>query len=337
MGMKLTKYSHMSLEERERLFGLLKQGKSLRFIGKILGRSHTSLAREIKKNSKYGRAYIPCRAQSRYERVSRRQRQKSSLKNPQVYLYVREQLRQRWSPETIAGRLPREYPDASVVPETIYQYIYKTAKRKKQFVKYLTRPHKNRRKYTGRKVQKIARIPEAIPIMRRPNTINTRERVGHWETDLMEGNRSTGQALSVSVERKSRYVKIRKVQDKTAGNKTQSIHDSFIEFPQKSIKSITIDNGSENTGCATWKLSVYRCNPYHSWEKGSVENIIGRIRKYIPKGTDLSKYTDHDIQRLEDMMNNTPRKCLNYLTPNESLLQFLNYKKTYKPKWCTSK
>ena len=145
--MSLTRYNHMSLEERERLFGLLKQGKSLRAIGKILRRTHTSLAREIKKNSKYGRAYIPCRAQSRYERVSRRQRKRSSLKNPGVYLYVREQLHKRISPELIAGRLSIEQPDQSIVHETIYQYIYKTAKRKKQFVAYLTRSHKKRKKH----------------------------------------------------------------------------------------------------------------------------------------------------------------------------------------------
>jgi len=233
--------------------------------------------------------------------------------------------------------LSQEHPDESIVHETIYQYIHKTQKRKEQFVKCLTRPHKNRRKYTGRTVQKPPRIPEAIPICKRPVRINTRQIVGHWETDLMEGNRLSKQSLSVTIERKSRYVKISKIEDKTAFTKSQSIHYSLNQFPKKIIKSITIDNGSENTGCIDWKLPVYRCNPYHSWEKGSVENIIGRIRRYIPKGTDLKNYTDHDIQALEDLINNTPRKCLNYLTPKESLLQFLNYNPTYKPKWCTSK
>lgn len=335
--MPLTSYVHLSLEERERLFGLLKQGKSLRSIGKLLGRNHTTLTRELQRNRKYGRAYIPCRAQARYEKVTVRQRKKGPLKSPRVYLYVREHLRKGWSPQTIEGRLPLEVHGESITDETVYQYIYKTRARRKQFVPQLTNAHKKRRKQTGRSVQKVPRIPYATSIDTRPKKINTRQTIGHWETDLMEGSRSTGQALSVHVERKSRYVRIQKVDDKTAIKKNQSIYISLKPFPKRMIKSITIDNGSENTGCDTWGLPVYRCNPYHSWEKGSVENTIGRIRRYIPKGTDLTPYTDRDIKRLEEEMNNTPRKCLNYLTPKESLLQFLKYKPTYKPRWCTSK
>lgn len=153
----------------------------------------------------------------------------------------------------------------------------------------------------------------------------------------MEGSRLTGRALSVTVERKSRYVVIGMVDNKTAKEKDRSVDDTFKRLPKRMVKTITIDNGSENTGCNTWGLPVFRCNLYHSWEKGSVENTIGRIRRCIPKGTDLTQYTNHDIRRLETLMNNTPRKCLNFLTPKESLLQFLNYKPTYKPKWCTSR
>jgi len=337
MGMSLTRYVHLSLLERERLFGLLKQGKSLRFIGKILGRNHTSLAREIKRNSKYGRAYIPCRAHARYEKVTVRQRRKGPLKNPGVYLYVRENLRKGLSPEAIAGRLSLDIPGESITAETIYQYIYETGKRRKQFAPHLTHAHTKRRKQTGRSVQKTPRIPYAQSIDSRPKKINVRENIGHWETDLMEGPRSTGRALSVTVERKSRYVTIEMVGNKTAKEKDKSIDDVLKRFPKRMVSTITVDNGSENTGCHTWGVPVYRCNPYHSWEKGTVENTIGRIRRYIPKGTDLAQYTSHDIRRLENLINNTPRKCLNFLTPQESLLQFLNYKQTYKPKWCTSK
>jgi IS30 family transposase len=327
----------MSLLERERLFGLLKQGKSLRGIGKELGRSHSTLAREIKRNSKFGRAYIPCKAQARYDRVTVRQRKKGPLKNPGIYLYVRENLRKGLSPQAISGRLALDVPGESITPETIYQYIYQTAKRRKQFVPHLAHAHTKRRKQTGRSVQKTPRIPFAVSIDQRPEKINSRNTLGHWETDLMEGSRLTGQAISVIVERQSRYMLIKKVEDKTAEQKNQALVSSIRSLPDRLVKSVTIDNGSENTGCQTWGLPVYRCNPYHSFEKGTVENTIGRIRRYIPKGTDLTPYSDEDIQKLEDMMNNTPRKCLNYLTPKESLLQFLNYKTTYKPKWCTSK
>ena len=153
----------------------------------------------------------------------------------------------------------------------------------------------------------------------------------------MEGARSTGKALSVVVERSSRYTKLQIVMDKTAHAKTHAVTTSLSSFPLRLRKTITIDNGSENTGCRQWGLTVYRCNPYHSWEKGSVENMIGRIRRYIPKGTDLALYSDQDIQHLEHLLNNTPRKCLGYKTPKETLLQFLGYKPSYIPKWCNSK
>lgn len=337
MDTSLTTYSHLSLLERERLFGLLKQGKSLRSIGKELGRSHTTLAREIQRNSKFGRAYIPCKAQARYDRVTVRQRKKGPLKNPGVYLYVRENLRKGLSPQAIAGRLSLDIPGESITPETIYQYIYQTAKRRKQFVPRLTHAHTKRRKLTGRSVQKAPRIPFALLIDQRPEKINTRDTIGHWETDLMESSRGCPVALSVSTERVTRYVRISIVDNKSAEEKSTSVHTSLNPLPDRLVKSVTIDNGSENTSCSDWGLPVYRCNPYHSWEKGTVENTIGRIRRYIPKGTDLDIYSDADIRRLEEKMNNTPRKCLNYLTPKESLLQFLNYKPTYKPKWCTSK
>lgn len=327
----------MSLLERERLFGLLKQGKTLRSIGKDLGRSHTTLARELKRNCKYGRAYIPCRAQARYDRVTVRQRKKGPLKNPGVYLYIRENLRKGLSPQAIAGRLSLDIPGESITPETVYQYIYQTAKRRRQFVPHLTHAHTKRRKLTGRSVQRAFKIPFAISIDQRPVKINTRDVLGHWETDLMESSRDCSVALSVSTERMTRYVRISKIDNKSAEEKSISVHLSLNSLPDRLVRSVTIDNGAENTGCNTWKLPVYRCNPYHSWEKGTVENTIGRIRRYIPKGTDLDKYSDSDIRRLEEMMNNTPRKCLNYLTPKESLLQFLKYKPTYKPKWCTSK
>ena len=147
----------MSLEEREKLFGLLQQGKSLRYCARVVGRSHTTLLREVKKNSCYGRSYLPIRAQRRHVRVTTHQRRKGPLKNPGVYLYVREHLRTGLSPQLICGRLVIDYPtDLSmrITPETIYQYIYATAKRRRDFTSYLTHSHRRRRTYTGRSVQK---------------------------------------------------------------------------------------------------------------------------------------------------------------------------------------
>jgi len=338
--MPSTTYSHLTEKDREEIFRLLQQGKSDREIGKRLGRHHTTIAREVKRNSKYGRAYRPSLAQKRYVRVTTRQRRKGPLKNPGVYLYVREKLRQEFSPDQISGRMKIDYPDDEmmrITPETIYQYIYATARRRRDFIPYLTRRYTKRRKQTGRSVHTTPKITDAIPIDSRPLQIARRETIGHFETDLIEGNRSSGQALSVTVERKTRYTLLGKVNSKTASEKTKVITTQLHTLPRQIRKSITIDNGPENTGCSGWSLTVYACNPYHSWEKGGVENMNGRIRVTIPKGTDLSLYTDADIQALEDKLNNTPRKCLGYLTPKESLLQFLKITQPSRLKWCTSK
>jgi transposase, IS30 family len=330
------KYVQLTEVERERIFKLLQQGKSQRYIGRKLKRDHTTIGDEIRRNTKYGKAYSPHQAQKRAVRVGTRQRRRGPLKTPPVLLYVRTHLRKRYTPEQIQGRLKVKYPtdkDMNITPEAIYQYIYSTARLRRDFVKYLPRAQHKRRKQMGRSVQRMPKIKGATPIDLRPLAVDKREEVGHYETDLVEGDRSTGIALSVTVERKSRYTILSKVPDKTAGEKTKALKMRLDKLPQRLKRSITIDNGGENTGCADWGIQVYACHPYHSWEKGSVENMNGRIRVTIPKGTDFSTYTDKDIQALEDRLNNTPRKCLGYLTPKEALLHYLHYKPTYKPKW----
>ena len=120
----MKKYRHLSLEERERLYALREQGKSFRKISELLGRSHTSLSREYRRHSKYGRKYLPCQAHEKALKKGVEQRTKAPLKNVKVFLYIREKLRRGWSPEIISGRLPIDHPGESICPETIYQYIY---------------------------------------------------------------------------------------------------------------------------------------------------------------------------------------------------------------------
>lgn len=334
-------YVQLSIYEREEMFGLLKQGKSIRFISKKLNRSHSSLARELKRNCKYGRAYSPSRAQERAGRVGRKQRCHGPLKNPLVYVYVREKLREGWSPEQIAGRLPRDHPTDSIHHETIYKYIYSTKKRRERLVKYLTHSYIKRRQKSGRsvRVQNTSRLTQttrAIPVTNRPTVISSRQSLGHWESDLMEGPRASSKALSVMVERRSRYIFLTLVDNKTALEKTVAVERVINRLPIHMKRSITVDNGTENSGCDNWGITTYVCNPYHSWEKGTVENTIGRIRYFISKGTSLESFTDHQIMSLQEKMNNTPRKCLNYLTPKEYLLKSLQVQQPKRLKWCTS-
>jgi len=329
------KYSHLSLEEREILYALREQKRPLREIGKVLRRSHVTLSREYHRHAKYGRKYLPCKAHQKAALKTTNQRTKAPLKNVKVFLYVRKKLRQNWSPEIIAGRLPIDHPKESICPETIYQYIYGKGKRFKLW-RYLTKSHKKRRVKSGRKVKSLkhSRIPGAISIDNRSKKVEKRKQAGHFETDLMEGKREGKTALSVNVERKTRYTLLKKLRNKKAKTKTKTILKdlkmlkSCAKSRKPIVKSITGDNGSENTRhqkiSRSLKAQFYFCHAYASWEKGTVENTIGRIRIYLPKGTNLASYTHQQIQWLENHLNNTPRKCLNYLTPNEAMEQEVN-------------
>lgn len=336
----MRKYSHLSLEEREKLYALKLQGISLRDIGKVLGRSHTTLGRELKRNAKYGKQYIPCKAHDKAIKRGVIQRYQAPLKNPLIFLYVRKHLRKRWSPETIEGRLPIDFPEESITDETIYRYIYKGKNKRRKFWRYLTVRRKKRMKRLGRKVRRDSRIPYAVSIDLRSKIIERRIQTGHWESDNMEGIKTDRQSMLVTVERVTRVTHITKVRVKRAVDKANSINYRLGVYPKEFRKTITFDNGSENTKhtdlIRNLGVKTYFCHAYHSWEKGTVENTIGRVRRYIPKGTSLLSITDKDIKMIEDKMNNTPRKCLGYKTPKEYLFEMLKYKDTYKPKWCTS-
>lgn len=323
-------YQHLNLEEREKLFALREQGQSFRKIGEVLGRSHTTLSREYARHAKYGKQYLPCKAQKKANKTANEQRSKAPLKNPEVFVYVREKLREKeWSPETIAGRLSIDRPGEKICHETIYRYVYCTKKTKgMRLWRHLKLHRKKRMKKNGRKV-KATKIPEAVRIDKRPREAEFRKKVGHWETDNMGGKTSDQQALSGLVERKTRYTSLDLLKDRTAETKAKSITRKLKSYPEKARKTLTADNGAENTDhqqiTRKIKTKVFFCFPYHSWEKGSVENTFGRVRRYIPKGTSLDTVTQEQVKMIEDKLNHTPMKCLKYLTPyermNEELLK----------------
>lgn len=324
------RYQHINLEEREKLYALREQGISLRNIAKELGRSQSSLTRELKRNRKYGNeylgnGYLPCKAQQLAENRSARQRRKAPLKNPNVFLYVREHLRLEWSPELIAGRLKRDRRGESICHETIYQYIYGDNKQVRglHLEQYLTLKRKKRMKKEGRRVRRQSKISEAISIDLRPKYIEKRKEVGHWETDNIIGKQTDQSVLSVTVERKSRVTILTKLEDKTAATKSEAIIDRLGSFPNHWRKTVTTDNGAENNRhkdiTKNTGMIVYFCHPYHSWEKGTVENMNGRIRRFIPKGHSIDAVTPEFLATLEDKLNSTPRKCLNFLTPYEMI------------------
>ncbi len=324
----MAKHCHISLLEREKMSVLLAQGVSYRGIAKILGKTHTTWSREHKRNIlKQGKnkgEYLPCKAQAKADKRSADQHHQAPLKKPLIFLYVREHLRDfHWSPETIHGRLPLDHPGESICIETIYQYIFKPSVRRMfHLERFLTLQRTKRRKKIGRSVQRYANagIP-ALHISERSTEAISRHISGHWETDNMEGKRSDRLCVSATVERKTRYTLLGVLENKTAVEKTNSVIGGLSSFPKSLLKTLTSDNGKENSYCQLTKsvlgTEVYKTTPYHSWEKGTVENTIGRLRRFLPKGQTLTGLTSEYLQLIQDQMNNTPRKCLKFRTPQE--------------------
>lgn len=322
------------------------QGRSLRSIAAELGRSHTSLSRELRRNVKYGieyfnNEYLPCKAQALAQKRKTYQRKKASLKNPTIYLYVKKHLiNDGWSPELIAGRLKRDHPGQSITKETIYRYIYSKQykargsgiEKQKSLSSYLVLARKKRMKLGGRHVFRHGKIPFAVSIEKRPKSILQRKRIGHWETDNVIGKQTDKTALSVTVERKTLFTLVTKLRDRSADTKKQAVVGRLKDYPRKTL---TTDNGKENTYhqkiAQALNLSMYFCHAYASWEKPSVENMNGRIRRYIPKRVSIDEIPEETIAEIEYKLNHTPRKRLQYMTPCEKMQQA-----SHILHWCTS-
>jgi IS30 family transposase len=222
-----------------------------------------------------------------------------------------------WSPELIAGRLGRTRPELpSITHEAIYQWIYTE---RPDLVGYLTRAHPKRKRRWKLSARKT-RIPDRVSILQRPPQINDRTQPGHWETDLVVGSGKA--AIQVTEERLSRYTRLQKIPDKSALESRNALQEVLQPLPPALRRSITYDNGPENTdhqvlnqilGTQSWF-----CEPYHSWEKGQVENTNGLIRRHIPKRSNLDQLSDSDVQKVETWLNERPKKVLEFQTPSEA-------------------
>lgn len=320
-------YKQLTLEERELLYGFQKQGLSLRTIAKKLRRSHSTLSRELARNKRKDNLYLPCFAQVQAGFRTSSQRKGARLKSLLIHDYVREHLRLGWSPEAIAGRLSIDHPGESICHETIYAYIYRHGMLRQHLFRYLVLQRRKRGKIDGRKLQRHSKIPEAISIEKRPIEVTARVVPGHWETDLIIGQAKDKGALSVTVERVTRITIMSKLPMRTAPFKATNLIKRLSKYPQYLLKTITTDNGGENYlhQKVTEEIGVdfYFAHAYASWEKGTVENTNQRIRRYIHKGESIDELSHKSIQYLEDYLNNTPRKCLNYMTPNEKMRELL--------------
>jgi len=236
-------------------------------------------------------------------------------------------LKANYSPEQIAGRIRRDIPGAKISYETIYKYIYAQYYRHgygrcigEDLRIYLKRRHKTRYpKYLPFRPQRL-KIVDAVSISERPKEIELRQELGHWEGDSIV-SRQSKYGLNTLVERKSGYLFVTKIKNGTAIETSQTVIARLSVLPRRNRQTLTLDNGSENSGhkIITKNLGTkcYFARPYHSWERGTNENTNGLIRYYFPKKTDFAKISEEEIKRVETILNNRPRKRLNWLTPLE--------------------
>jgi transposase, IS30 family len=315
-------YRHLSLTERDRITELMSDGMSIREISKELGRSPSTLSRELKRNATSAyKLYLSHRAHDRAVKRKQEAGVRPRLKDERIVSYVRTRLAWDWSPELIAGRIRQEIRRVAISHEAIYQYIYhpKTEGRE-ELIGCLVRGHRKRkRKGIGRKERKT-KIPNRIPIEERPLSADNRSRFGHWEGDSLVSRESLA-ALNSLVERKSRLLLLTRLERKTAEQTSDAVIERLQGLPNGARRSLTLDNGTENSRHEDITKAIgtrcYFARPYASWQRGSNEQVNGLVRRYFPKGTDFGKVTDEQVAMVESLINNRPRKCLGYKTPLE--------------------
>lgn len=314
-------YSHLGQEERDRIFQLKSQGLTNTEIAQKLGRHKTTIGRELKRNlhKKFGQ-YLPDTAQRKADKRKSSGRKKRYVdKLPRLKQKIIKLLEKGWSPDLIAGRL-KHLKKYFLNQESIYQFIYSLEGRKSNLRQYLRRTHRIRYKKNGRGVKKT-KIPNRIDIKERPNIVEKRTQFGHWEGDNVVYNRHKN-AISTSVERKTRKVIISKPRNLTAKEKSKVIISRFRNLPKEARRTMTYDNGKEITDHQAITISIdmkfFFAKTYASWQRGTNENRNGLVRFYLPRDTDLAKTSWQQIRRVENLINNRPVKLLGYLTPNEA-------------------
>ena len=312
---------HLSAEERLFIELFLGQDKSIREIASALNRSHTSISRELRRNSTLS-GYRAITAQKRAESRRKQPRHFRRQQHAPLVAYVDKKLRQDWSPEQIVNRMCRDYPDDSrmrVSVEAIYSWAYTATRHGSTIHKHLRRGRSRRRpqKLYG---QGKRYFPERVNIADRPPEVAGRGRFGDWEGDMVSGSKGKA-ALATCLERKSRFVIVARTDDKTAASFNAAIIAGMRTVPGELRKTLTVDNGSEMANFKeleeTVGLKTYFCDAHSPWQRGANENCNGLLRQYFPRGTNFRSIKDDAVRRAVNLLNNRPRKCLDYQTPAE--------------------
>ena len=316
-------YKHLAQEERFLIHHYLQEGYSLRKIARILGRSHSTISREIRRN-KGNRGYRHKQA----DQFAKRRRREASSVPPKMtkehWAMVEDRLvSKHWSPDQISGRFHRDEV-VSVSAKWIYNHIWADRKTGGVLYKSLRRrgkkPNRRGRDGSGRGV-----IPGRVDISKRPAEVEDKTRVGDWEADTITGTRHLGAIVSL-VDHHSKFAFLSKAGQKTAENVGSAVV-RCLEPVKELVHTITADNGKEFAGHSTVSEELdagfYFATPYHSWERGLNEHTNGLVREFFPKSKDLRKVDPREVKRVEELLNTRPRRVLDYRTPAEVFCEAL--------------
>lgn len=318
-------YGQLSQNERLEIYHFCRQGLSIRAIGRRLMRAASTISREIKRNSQVRKrwpgGYCPVRAHKLTKRRRRFDKSRFKLvRQPDLQRFVREHLAMGWSPEQISGWLARQYGARMISHVTIYRYIYYRCAQKDYLFQLLPRKKSRRGKMRKAGQRVCGKFPQYTALAERPEPANTRKQAGHWEIDMMQFSKA-GQSLLMSCERTSRFIMASKQTGLKSADIAAALVKRFTKITPGLRRSATFDNGTE-----FWQhyrlidehdMQTYFCQPRCPWEKGSVENAIGRLRRRLPRKTNTENLTPKTLKEIIDAYNNTPRKCLDFQTPNE--------------------
>jgi len=314
--------SALTLIEREEISRGVVAGKSMRAIAATLGRAPSTISREIRRNEG-AQGYRASQADGAAWDRGRRPQVCKLLQNRALAHLVAHKLRLEWSPEQIAGWLQRAHPDdkaLQVSHETIYRSLFIQARGalKKELMAHLRRTRGMRRsRHHTQKTRIHGQISDAVSISERPPVVEDRALPGHWEGDLLFG--SSNSQIATLVERQSRYVMLAKIGKKDTETVVNALIKHAHKLPHELYRSLTWDRGKEMADHRRFTLAtdikVYFCDPRSPWQRGSNENANGLLRQYLPKGIDLSAYSQTKLNAIARRLNERPRKTLHYETP----------------------
>jgi len=320
--------SALALTEREEISRAIVAGRSIRSIARALGRAPSSISRELRRNGGSGGYRASSADQAAWDRAHRPKVCKL-VQNRALAHLVASKLHLEWSPEQIAGWLRRTYPDDEnyqVSHETIYRSLFVQARGalKKSLRAHLRRTRGMRRsRHHTQKTGIHGRIVDAVPISERPAGVEDRAVPGHWEGDLLFGSKNS--QIATLVERQSRYLMLAKVNGKDTETVVSALIKHAQKLPRELYQSLTWDRGKEMAEHKRFTLAtdikVYFCDPQSPWQRGSNENTNGLLRQYLPKGIDLSTYSQAKLNAIARRLNERPRKTLEYETPAERFHQ----------------